>query len=179
MKILTNRIKQLVNQTLKPLNVGLVSNPYLKQLVEHDQQGSRAIEDIAIILELPDRHSSRLLKILGRSRSQLRQDLVVLSLLDFKRNGYFVEFGATNGFDLSNTYLLEKDFGWSGILAEPARCWHKDLRNNRDCHVETVCVWRDSYSILKFNEVDTAELSTIDAYSSLDNHHVARKDGKT
>jgi len=42
-----------------------------------------------------------------------------------------------------------------------------------------VCVWRDSYSILKFNEVDTAELSTIDAYSSLDNHHVARKDGKT
>ena len=27
-----------------------------------------------------------------------------------KKNGFFVDFGATNGFDLNNSYLLEKKF---------------------------------------------------------------------
>ena len=53
-------------------------------------------------------------------KSQIGQDLFALYALDWKRSGYFVEFGATNGVDLSNTFLLEKDFAWTGILAEPA-----------------------------------------------------------
>ena len=52
-------------------------------------------------------------------KSQIYQDIFVLYTLNWKRNGFFVEFGATNGFDLSNSYLLEKDFGWKGILCEP------------------------------------------------------------
>ena len=39
------------------------------------------------------------------------------------RGGFFVEFGATNGIDLSNSYLLQSKYYWTGILAEPARCW--------------------------------------------------------
>jgi hypothetical protein len=54
------------------------------------------------------------------SQSQYKQDIFVLTQLGFKRNGYFAEFGATNGLELSNSYLLERQFGWSGILAEPA-----------------------------------------------------------
>ncbi len=103
----------------------------------------------------------------------------MISTLNFKRNGFFVEFGATNGVFLSNTYLLEKDFGWTGILAEPAKRWHKDLRSNRTCHIDTDCVWCDSNSTLIFNEVDSAELSTIDMYCSSDSHRQARKRGKT
>jgi FkbM family methyltransferase len=102
----------------------------------------------------------------------------VLTELDFKKNGYFVEFGATNGVDLSNSYLLEKEFEWTGILAEPAQCWHQELRENRSSHIETNCVWRDSKSTLNFNEVDSAELSTISTYSSSDNHSATRKNGK-
>ena len=44
---------------------------------------------------------------LAHSKAQKIQDLFVLSELKFKENGFFVEFGATNGIELSNTFLLE------------------------------------------------------------------------
>lgn len=116
--------------------------------------------------------------LLRKSKSQIRQDLFVLAELDYKQNGFFVEFGATNGVDFSNTYLLEREYGWKGILAEPAKCWHADLKKNRSCHIETSCVWKDSASTLSFNEVEIAELSTIDAYSDKDAHRRAREKGR-
>ncbi len=134
---------------------------------------------LELLLALPGNYVSQLLLLLRKSNSQLGQDLYVLSELNFKRNGYFVEFGATNGVDLSNSYLLEKEFGWNGILAEPARCWHKNLRMNRNCHIETECVWRESNSVLIFKEADIAEFSTIDTYSSTDSYSQLRKSGKT
>jgi FkbM family methyltransferase len=116
--------------------------------------------------------------LLSKSKSQLRQDLVVLHELNFKRGGYFVEFGATNGRDLSNTHMLETYYAWNGILAEPARCWHDELVMNRKCHIETSCVWSSSGKTLEFNETKEAELSTINHYSDLDAHVHARKDGE-
>ena len=50
----------------------------------------------------------------GDIKSQIGQDVFVLYSLNWKKGGYFLDFGATNGVDLSNTYLLEKDFGWKG-----------------------------------------------------------------
>ena len=50
---------------------------------------------------------------LKNTYSQLEQDLNVLKYLDHKRNGYFLEVGAANGINLSNTYLLEKKYGWN------------------------------------------------------------------
>lgn len=133
---------------------------------------------IELLLSLPSEHASQLLQLLVKSKSQFGQELFVLSDLNFKKKGYFVEFGATDGIDKSNTYLLEKEFGWNGILAEPAKCWHHNLRANRNCHIETDCVWLDSNSVLTFNEVDAAGFSTINTYSSTDMHSQVRKDGK-
>lgn len=116
--------------------------------------------------------------LLAKSRSQLRQDLFVLSELGYKRNGYFVEFGATNGRDLSNSHLLEKEFGWSGLLAEPGKRWHEDLAKNRSASIDQRCVWKTSNQSLVFNETSYAELSTIDLYSASDLHAKAREDGK-
>jgi hypothetical protein len=75
------------------------------------------------------------------SKAQIAQDLFVLSELGFKKSGFFVEFGATDGVQLSNTHLLETEFSWTGILAEPGRNWHKELEKNRNASIEKDCVW--------------------------------------
>ena len=114
-----------------------------------------------------------------KCKSQLGQDMFVLLRSNFKRNGYFVEFGGTNGVELSNTHILEKEFGWRGIIAEPAIIWHKELVRNRGCHIEIDCVWDKSGEILTFNETNFAVLSTIDKFSSHDElHKESRKIGK-
>lgn len=43
------------------------------------------------------------------------QDMFVLSVLNGKRNGTFIEIGCGDPWYGSNTYLLEKDFGWKGL----------------------------------------------------------------
>ena len=69
------------------------------------------------------------------SQSQIMQDLWVLFELSERRGGFFVEFGATNGVTMSNTHLLEKRFGWTGILAEPNPAFHARLGRERDCNI--------------------------------------------
>ena len=47
--------------------------------------------------------------------SQAYQDIFVLMVLNGKKNGNFIEIGAMDGIEISNTYLLEKQFDWNGI----------------------------------------------------------------
>lgn len=138
----------------------------------------RAVDELEMLLELPRNMAPNVLDIINGYTSQLRQEIFVLTELNFKRNGYFVEFGATNGFNLSNTYILEKKYGWSGILAEPAECWRSELVRNRSALIDTRCVWKVSNDKLTFQEVDYAELSTIKQISTQDGHGAARKNSK-
>lgn len=75
-----------------------------------------------------------------RSLSQLGQDLWVLEQTGYKRGGFFVEFGAADGVLLSNSYLLETEFAWSGICAEPNPKMYAQLRRHRRCAVSDACV---------------------------------------
>lgn len=118
------------------------------------------------------------LRNVNHSRAQLCQDLFALFMTGGKRGGYFVEFGATNGMLLSNTYLLEAEYEWSGILAEPAKSWHEALHKNRGCAIDERCVWKSSGEQLEFNEVNEGELSTIADFSGSDGHQQSRKYGK-
>jgi FkbM family methyltransferase len=111
------------------------------------------------------------------SHSQLFQDLFVLYRTHELRGGFFVEFGGTDGLSMSNTFLLEKDYEWNGIVSEPARIWHPHLRHNRECTIDTRCVWRSSGEKLEFNETSEGALSTIDSFSSSDGHSESRRHG--
>ena len=97
-------------------------------------------------------------------KSQIGQDVFVLLQLLWKHKGYFVEFGAANGKDLSNTYLLEKDFSWKGILAEPLNFWHEELKINRNSNIDFECVWKETGKKLKFVTFNKAEFSTLNKF---------------
>lgn len=47
--------------------------------------------------------------------SESYQDMFVLTMLNGKRNGTYLEIGAGNSFYGNNTALLEKDFDWTGV----------------------------------------------------------------
>ena len=105
-----------------------------------------------------------------KSHAQLFQDLFVLLTLQEKRGGYFVEFGAADGLFLSNSALLESQYGWNGIVAEPSKKWEFALRKNRQCAVDLRCVWKTTGEKLTFSETDNAEFSTLSNFKSVDNH---------
>jgi len=50
--------------------------------------------------------------------SQVGQDDFVIQTLNHKTSGVYVEIGAYHSTDISNTYLLEKDYGWTGVSFE-------------------------------------------------------------
>jgi hypothetical protein len=129
------QIIKIIKKTFERTGLGITRSTTLERLL----QNSNAANDIELLQTLSNdnNNAESLLKFYSHSKSQLRQDLFVLSSLAFKKNGFFIEFGATNGIDLSNTHLMEKKFNWTGILAEPARCWHKDLSKKRNCNIET------------------------------------------
>lgn len=114
------------------------------------------------------------------SRAQLLQDVFALHFSGFKQKGFFVEFGATNGLSRSNTYTLEKDFDWDGILAEPLPSWHADLKKNRECAIDTRCVYSQSNLIMKFvDAIEAPELSGLQNSLQDDDNKAARANRRT
>ena len=86
----------------------------------------------------------------SQASGQFFQDLWALWETNEKRGGYFVEFGATDGKVLSNTYSLEKRMGWNGVVAEPHPSFAKDLKANRSCFVSTKAVYSESGGMIDF-----------------------------
>jgi FkbM family methyltransferase len=109
-------------------------------------------------------------KVFKSSKSQLGQDLLAVIASGTGKPGFFVEFGSADGVALSNSYLLEKEFGWSGILCEPSRSWHEDLNRNRSCTIELRCVYSRTGEQIGFSENYIGELSGITEISG-DDHH--------
>lgn len=85
-----------------------------------------------------------------KSVSQLGQDLWVLEKTNYKQGGFFVEFGATDGVLLSNTWLLEKEFGWEGICADPNPRFYNQLKKNRQCIVSDQCIGKETGENIEF-----------------------------
>ncbi len=140
-----------------------------------DIEDLRASKHLLNLLSvLPPFALERVFQMRLMSHSQFHQDLFVLSVLDFKRDGYFVEFGATDGVVLSNTLLLERNFGWTGVLSEPAQVWQTDLKKNRNARIDFRCVWSSSGDQLVFSETSSSEYSTISSFSELDLNRIFR-----
>jgi FkbM family methyltransferase len=167
--------KSIARKSLRRCNISVIRADYLDALLYKSTLPPEALtiaQAIGFMLSPTQR------EILTHSCSQLMQDVFVLSTLNFKRNGFFVEFGATDGMAISNTYMLEKHYGWRGILAEPGKSWHTALKGNRGCFIESACVWKVSGAALNFRETFAAEFSTVAEFASSDYHAKLRENGK-
>ena len=101
--------------------------------------------------------------------SQLYQDMFAEFILEQNTSKIFIEFGATDGFNLSNTYTLEKYFGWKGLLVEPDPQWHPNLKLNRPYSKKIYdCVWIKSNETINFLTSQDGNLSTIENFRNSD-----------
>lgn len=101
------------------------------------------------------------------SCSQFRQDLFVSFFLMEKESGTFVEFGGADGVTHSNTFSLEQNYSWQGIILEPTITAFKELCSNRpnallvraaisvgdECHMEIILNNQTS-SLVGFHDKD-------------------------
>ncbi len=164
------KIILLIKFVLKKIGLAIERYDVLESYKQSDS-------DIKIILSKPIDELNSLLPFVIKSKSQLKQDLFVLSETNLKKNGFFVEIGAANGIELSNTYLLETEFNWKGILVEPAKVWQENLKKNRKVVIEEKCIWKYSNASVLFNETFDPVYSTISKYNFSDFHHRERKNG--
>ena len=63
--------------------------------------------------------------------TQWGQQKLLRKLFKGKRNGYFIEAGAADGIQFSNTLDLELRFNWTGLLVEPTKEFFAQLRSNK------------------------------------------------
>jgi len=119
-------------------------------------------------------------------QSQLYQDIFASFIIGNTFEKTFLEFGATDGFNLSNSYLLENSFNWKGVLSEPSPQWHDALMKNRkNTKIITKCIWKKSREKLSFFMSDVGELSTLNDFIENDkasipgNTELRKKSGKT
>lgn len=170
-EIMKKLFKNILEKSLQLLGLRLIKTRNLARINNYKPKA----DEFQLILQYPPERASNYMSYRSLSKAQIKQDLFVLMELNFKKKGFFVEFGATDGVSSSNTYLLEREFEWLGILAEPARCWHENLIKNRSSPIEKKCIWSQSGEKLIFNEVEGASLSTIEGFGENDYHRKSRQ----
>jgi len=169
-----NTLKLLINRILRAFGYQVISTARHVALTAEDPENHAARLVISLY---EDADQLALTRLARQSHSQLGQDLFALHASRLKRSGYFVEFGAGDGVFLSNTLLLERDFGWKGLLAEPLPAYQHAIRANRTAILETACVWRESGKTLEF--VESGYLSTVADFRSSDLHASERSQKPT
>ena len=74
-------------------------------------------------------------------KSQYNQDgWLNTNIFNGKQNGVFIDIGAYDGLDISNTYYFEKFANWAGVCIEPNPNKFKLLQQNRNCILENCAI---------------------------------------
>jgi len=64
-------------------------------------------------------------------KGQVEQDKFVVNVLQNKKNGIFLEIGSNDPIRINNTYVLEKNYNWKGIMIEYSNEWLSDYKKYR------------------------------------------------
>ena len=124
-EVMNNGYRQLVQNNLSRLGSGPTSQstvPYLKgKNLRFEFEGYKDIEN---------------------NFSQVYQDIFVLSMLNGKKDGTYLEIGASEPFHNSNTALLEK-LGWTGVGLEI----DNNLIENYNKHRKNKALCKDALAV--------------------------------
>jgi hypothetical protein len=96
--------------------------------------------------------------------SQAYQDIFVLTMLNGKKNGTYLEIGAGDAFYGSNTALLDLQFGWGGISIEYNSNYIENFKQNRT----SILINEDATQINYTNLLKTNNFPTNIDYLQLD-----------
>lgn len=89
-----------------------------------------------------------------QSHSQMEQDITVANYFNMQKGGYFIDVGAWDGVEISNTYMLEKELEWTGICIEPLPDKFAHLQEHRNCHCIQAAAYNQSNLELDFAVAD-------------------------
>ena len=78
----------------------------------------------------------------------------VINYLNYKTKGFFIELGASDGVEYSNTYKLEKEYDWDGILIEPITTFFDEINKYRTCsYILNECI-SEKNEIIEFTSIE-------------------------
>jgi FkbM family methyltransferase len=105
--------------------------------------------------------------------SQYGQDKWLLdNYFSNKKDGFFLEIGADDGIDKSNTKFYE-ELGWKGLCIEPSPTRFKKLANNRNCYCENIAISTTAGSV-EFMDIAGYGKGLSGIVSKYDTRHVSR-----
>ena len=113
-----------------------------------------------------------------RSKSQARQESIAFLLNNSIEGGIYVEIGACDGKKISNTYALNKYYGFRGILVEPNPLFFNLLLRNRPGNIfeDSVCMELTGktfdFFCNKFGELSTTNIEYKDGWENIRNRDV-------
>jgi FkbM family methyltransferase len=176
---ISTSMKEQARRLLAKGDIAFTKRSTFDRLVQREQDFLRYNSFLSFASNLRSEYVKRALELLPSSKGEIFQDIFAALCAHRRDPGYFVEFGATDGLHGSNTWLLEKELGWNGVVAEPGRGWQSSLARNRNCTIQTDCVWTVTGKQLEFTQAKEAGFSTLSAYAGKDRHSSRRADGET
>jgi FkbM family methyltransferase len=107
--------------------------------------------------------------------SQYKQDQTLNELFfKNKKNGFFIDIGAYDGINLSNSYFFEKSLDWDGICVEPNPTVFEQLKKNRKAKCLNVGVWEEKKTLQFCKVSGPSEMLSgfVESYHVAHNHRV-------
>jgi FkbM family methyltransferase len=117
--------------------------------------------------------ADRLLNASVQYKSHVGQDAWVAGIFNQRAGGYFLDFGAFDGEQISNTYYLEKQLGWRGICVEPNPTFYPVLCSKRSAICVNAALYKNSREVLSF--VDAHGLSSFEYLAKADQNSEKRE----
>jgi hypothetical protein len=97
--------------------------------------------------------------------SQCAQDLFVLATLNKKQGGTFLEIGSNDPVTINNTFVLESEFGWGGVMVEYDQSYLQSYIAKRP---KSHYVMQDATKIDYIAELRKADMPTSIDYLQID-----------